>query len=401
MLGDCLFAHALKLAASFPTPEICRAVAAATNTVCAGEILQTRSRGDFDVDPRPLFQNAGHEDGRTLRLVLRFGRVPERGHRPAAAGPCANTAWPWARLTSLYDDCLDLLGSEAAAGKTLGADLAKGKMTLPLLIVRDRASAEDQFRLRQWLANWEPAVLAGVIELIVKYDAFTESRAIVQQYLVAARQALMTLPPSEGRSGLMGLTEFFGGTNRGPGGCLLVFYAMQKHFGAYESINWKNLVTRPPPPEPPDGPEGEEVADLTLVRRAQRDDVGAYDELVRRYQERIYATVYHMTSNHEDANDLVQETFIKAFRALKSFKGDSSFYTWIYRIAVNKTINFLKQRKNRLHMSLNDVDFNAENDPDLVALVSEKTPRRDLNLSELQEKLNAPCSNCQNTTEWL
>jgi RNA polymerase sigma factor RpoE len=132
-----------------------------------------------------------------------------------------------------------------------------------------------------------------------------------------------------------------------------------------------------------------DVADLTLVERAQRDDIAAYDELVRRYQERIYATVYHMTSNHEDANDLVQDTFIKAYRALKTFKGDSSFYTWVYRIAVNKTINFLKQRKNRLHMSLNDVDFDAEKDPDLVALVSEKTPRRDLNLSELQDKLNA------------
>jgi RNA polymerase sigma factor RpoE len=127
---------------------------------------------------------------------------------------------------------------------------------------------------------------------------------------------------------------------------------------------------------------------MDLVRRAQRGDLAAYDELVQRYQERIYATVYHMTSNHEDANDLTQETFIKAFRALKSFKGDSSFYTWIYRIAVNKTINFLKQRKNRVQMSLNDVDFNAENDPDLVALVSDKNPRRDLNLSELQEKLN-------------
>jgi RNA polymerase sigma-70 factor (ECF subfamily) len=144
-----------------------------------------------------------------------------------------------------------------------------------------------------------------------------------------------------------------------------------------------------PGPESADPAVGEEVSDLTLVSRSQQEDMNAYDELVRRYQERIYATVYHMTSNHEDANDLVQETFIKAFRALKSFKGDSSFYTWIYRIAVNKTINFLKQRKNRLHMSLNDVDFNAENDPDLVALVSDKTPRRDLNLSELQDKLNA------------
>ena len=128
--------------------------------------------------------------------------------------------------------------------------------------------------------------------------------------------------------------------------------------------------------------------DLLLVNRARKEDSAAYDELIRRYQERIYATVYHMTSNHEDANDLTQETFIKAYRALNSFKGDSSFYTWIYRIAVNKTINFLKTRKNRVHMSLNDLDFNAENDPDLVALVSDKTPRRDLNLAELQEKLN-------------
>ncbi len=128
--------------------------------------------------------------------------------------------------------------------------------------------------------------------------------------------------------------------------------------------------------------------DLLLVNRAKEEDSAAYDELIRRYQERIYATVYHMTSNHEDANDLTQETFIKAYRALKSFKGDSSFYTWIYRIAINKTINFLKSRKNRSHMSLNDVDFNVENDPDLVALISDKTPRRDLNISELQEKLN-------------
>jgi len=131
------------------------------------------------------------------------------------------------------------------------------------------------------------------------------------------------------------------------------------------------------------------VDEEELVRRARRGDLSAYDGLVRRYQERIYATIYHMTSNHEDANDLAQESFIKAFQALKTFKGGSSFYTWLYRIAVNKTINFLKQRKNRNHMSLNDVDFNAEHDPDLVALVSDKTPRRDASLTELQEKLNA------------
>jgi len=129
-------------------------------------------------------------------------------------------------------------------------------------------------------------------------------------------------------------------------------------------------------------PEGD------LVRRARHGDLEAYDDLVKRYQERIYATVYHMTSNHDDANDIAQEAFIKAYQALKSFKGGSTFYTWLYRIAVNKTINFLKQRKNRLHFSLNDIDFNAENDPDLVALVSDKTPFRNVGLTELQKKLN-------------
>src|SRR2546423_5654944 len=139
----------------------------------------------------------------------------------------------------------------------------------------------------------------------------------------------------------------------------------------------------PPPPE-----EVPQVEESVLVRRARQGDLGAYDDLVKRYQERIYATVYNMTSNHEDANDLAQEAFIKGFHALKSFKGGSSFYTWVYRIAVNKTINFLKQRKNRTQMSLDDLDFNAEHDPDLVALISHKTPRRDIALAELQEKLN-------------
>jgi len=107
----------------------------------------------------------------------------------------------------LYDDCLDMLGSEATAGKTLGGDLAKGKMTLPVLIVRDRANAKDQERLRRWLANWEPAMLAEVVELVAKYEAFAESRSVIQQYLVAAREALTSLPLGQGRLGLVGLTE--------------------------------------------------------------------------------------------------------------------------------------------------------------------------------------------------
>ena len=150
---------------------------------------------------------------------------------------------------------------------------------------------------------------------------------------------------------------------------------------SHKAANQLGQVDEASPPAPPD--------EMELVASAQKGNLEAYDELVRRYQERIYATVYHMTANHEDANDLAQEAFIKAFHALRSFKGGSSFYTWVYRIAVNKTINFLKQRKNKSQMSLNDMDLNAEHDPDLVALISDKTPRREAGLAELQEKLNA------------
>jgi len=147
------------------------------------------------------------------------------------------------------------------------------------------------------------------------------------------------------------------------------------------------MIMQEPATNPdPSTPAGMLEADL--VKRAKRGDLQSYDELVKRYQERIYATLYHMTGNHEDANDLAQDAFIKAYSALNSFKGGSSFYTWLYRIAVNKTINFIKQKKKKFHLSLNDIDFNAEHDPDLMALISDKTPNRDIALSELQKKLN-------------
>ena len=135
--------------------------------------------------------------------------------------------------------------------------------------------------------------------------------------------------------------------------------------------------------------------DITLVRQAQAGDAAAFDELVRRYQRQIYGVIYHMTSHHEDASDLAQEAFVKAWQALKSFKGDSSFFTWIYRIAVNRTLNHLKTRKfreSKHRFSINDLDTEAENHPDMVALVAHNTPRRDLALVDLQERLNEAMS---------
>lgn len=131
-------------------------------------------------------------------------------------------------------------------------------------------------------------------------------------------------------------------------------------------------------------------SDAELVDRTRAGDYSGYEELVRRYQRRIYALVYNMTGHKQDAEDMVQEVFVKAYRSLGGFKGDSSFYTWIYRIATNRTINFLKKRKRRISdVSLDDVDQAAERDPALVELRARETPIRDIALTELQKRLNA------------
>jgi len=86
------------------------------------------------------------------------------------------------------------------------------------------------------------------------------------------------------------------------------------------------------------------LADDRLVDLAKSGRIEAYAELARRVQEKIYHTIFGMTCNHEDADDLTQETFMSAYKALGSFKQRSSFYTWVYRIAVNLTLNFLKRK---------------------------------------------------------
>jgi RNA polymerase sigma-70 factor (ECF subfamily) len=131
-----------------------------------------------------------------------------------------------------------------------------------------------------------------------------------------------------------------------------------------------------------------EVSDEDLVARTQEGDPRAFDDLVRKYSSRLYGLVYNMTSNHEDTNDLLQDIFAKAYRSIRGFRGKSSFYTWMHTIAVNMTINFLKKRKRTMHMSLDDMDGSVQNDPEFIELTSGPDARREINLKELQQRLN-------------
>ena len=210
LFGDCLFAQALKLAASFPTPDVCRAVAMATNTVCSGEILQMQHRRDFQFTREKYFKVLEMKTAELFALSCELsaclsGAESEQRLALRQFGGAFGTAY------QVYDDCVDLFGSQAAAGKSLGTDLAKGKLTLPVLLLWERANDEERARLEELVRNFNGGALTEIIKLLAKYDTLGASLDIMRQYLEKARRALRVLPPSNGQAGLFGLTEYLAG----------------------------------------------------------------------------------------------------------------------------------------------------------------------------------------------
>jgi len=126
-----------------------------------------------------------------------------------------------------------------------------------------------------------------------------------------------------------------------------------------------------------------DFADDHLVRLAKQGDVDAFTELVRRFQEKIYHTILALTRNQQDAYDLAQETFMHAYKSLRNFKQRSTFYTWIYRIAVNLTLNFLKKRKSEEKREIHVEDCSL----DLKSAASTLSPEGHSITKELSEKL--------------
>jgi RNA polymerase sigma-70 factor, ECF subfamily len=92
-------------------------------------------------------------------------------------------------------------------------------------------------------------------------------------------------------------------------------------------------------------PAQADVSELDLVKRCQDGDSEAFDELVTRYRTRVFGMIYNMVHSEQDAWDLAQDSFIKAWKSIKRFRGQSSFYTWIYRIVMNVTIDWLRKKQ--------------------------------------------------------
>lgn len=131
-----------------------------------------------------------------------------------------------------------------------------------------------------------------------------------------------------------------------------------------------------------------EIPDLTLVQRVQQGDRRAFDQLVLRYQHKVLKLVMRYMRNHAEAEDIAQEAFLKAYRAIHSFRGDSAFYTWIYRIAINTAKNALVAAKRRpldYNLDLQDPEQNERNG----RLRDEATPESLLLTEEIRETVDA------------
>lgn len=130
-----------------------------------------------------------------------------------------------------------------------------------------------------------------------------------------------------------------------------------------------------------------------LVKSAKSGDLDAFDSLTIMFRERLYGVIYNMTFNHNDAADLTQDAFVKAFRSLSKFKEKASFFTWIYRIGVNLTLSHLKKKKHRKFFSFDQYvsDGVSIKDSDKFSSNDSNSVRFTL-LNELHEKLNEALS---------
>ena len=146
LLGDALFAHALHLATQFPTTEICAAVSESTRRVCAGEIVQTLRRGSINVT-RADYQRIVDLKTAELFRVSCFLGARLAGSEPGYVEAASRFGRRLGIAYQIYDDIVDFFGDESRIGKTLGTDLASGKLTLPLLELLERLPAADRTAL--------------------------------------------------------------------------------------------------------------------------------------------------------------------------------------------------------------------------------------------------------------
>lgn len=128
------------------------------------------------------------------------------------------------------------------------------------------------------------------------------------------------------------------------------------------------------------------MSDEELVEKIKKGDIDAYEEIIKKYENKVCGIIYHMIKNQNDVEDLAQEVFIKVYKNLSKFKGDSSLYTWIYKITVNLCLDEVKKRKNIIYLDEKLEVEDGELERELPSL--DKTQVELYEKKELKEKLH-------------
>ena len=146
---------------------------------------------------------------------------------------------------------------------------------------------------------------------------------------------------------------------------------------------------------------GEEVSNSELVKKSQLGDKSAFEELVKTHQDLVFSLSFKLTGNRELANDVAQESFIRAWKAIEKFRGDSTFGTWIYRITVNTAWTLRKKAKKHYSLNIEDtqepVVIDEKKDPELVAINSDLSVvlRKALNQIPLEQRIIVELKNIE------
>jgi octaprenyl-diphosphate synthase len=207
LLGDCLFAHALRLAASYPTTEVCRRVSEATNTVCAGEILQTERRFDLDLPLEQYLEILQMKTGALFAVSCELGAMLNAAPRPVVEGLKeygANLGIAY----QIYDDCVDIFGKEPQAGKSLGTDRKKGKLTLPFMLLLQHMDADSRKELGKTIFCNGPQEHQQLLRLAMGNGVVSESLAAIDTYLARAQASLAGLSAGVYSERLAALARF-------------------------------------------------------------------------------------------------------------------------------------------------------------------------------------------------
>jgi octaprenyl-diphosphate synthase len=204
LLGDCLFAHALRLSTNFSNSDICRRIADAASEVCSGEIIQTQRRHDLKLSTADYYRIIEMKTAALFTAACELGAFISEAS-PTVIGALKTYGTKLGVAYQIYDDILDLAGNEDESGKTLGTDLQKGKFTLPVLLMLQ--SGKDVGELREILLNEDSERAEALTQMLREAGTIDAAKKIAERLIGECLEQLNGIQDNRYARGLRSIPE--------------------------------------------------------------------------------------------------------------------------------------------------------------------------------------------------